>query len=187
MEFRIPEPCPEPWEHMQPRPDGRHCRRCDRTVVDFSVMTRARAEAVARGLKGPVCGRVAIDRRTGEPWFRPPEAAIAPRWAGGVVLAAALTAAGCGTREAARSTPVAITEAEPLGEPLSPIDPEAAPDEPRIETRAVPLAELSLPADPAEPTAEQRRLTAHKRARQAATVAPQYPPHVYPMDGGIGF
>lgn len=33
MELRIPEPCPEPWEAMEPRPDGRHCRRCGAAIA----------------------------------------------------------------------------------------------------------------------------------------------------------
>ncbi|MCB9594330.1 MAG: hypothetical protein H6719_16485 [Sandaracinaceae bacterium] len=163
MEFRIPEPCPEPWEQMEPRSEGRHCRRCDRTLIDFTRMTRARAEAVARGLDGPVCGRLVVHQETGEPWFSP-EAAVAPRWAGGVVLAAALTV-GCGTQTRGGSPELAIVEPEEdLGPPMEPV----TGPEPVVEAapvnRAVPVAELDLAEDSPVPTPEQRRLTAAKQA-----------------------
>lgn len=195
MEFRIPKPCPEPWEEMEARPQGRHCARCDRTLIDFTSMTRRRAEAVARTLEGPVCGRMAYDKKTGEPWFQP-EPARAPHWASGVVLVAALTAAGCGTRarasegeaqselietvEGPQANPEG-TESSPSPEAaLEPLDERADPGEPEIVTRAVPAAELDLPDDPAAPTAEQRRLTRHK---QRASAPPPVPTHVAVYDG----
>ncbi|MCA9607013.1 MAG: hypothetical protein KC619_15510 [Myxococcales bacterium] len=168
MEFRIPEPCPEPWDEMEPRPEGRHCRRCDRTLIDFTVMTRARAEAVARSLDGPICGRLVVHQETGAPWF-PPEASVAPRWAGGVVLAAALTTAGCGTSTPRGSAEIADLDEPPrdLGPRMEPVDPDAPPSPVEAVTRAVPAAELDMPEDSATPTAEQRRLTEMKRAAQA--------------------
>lgn len=178
MEFRIPEPCPEPWDEMEPRPEGRHCRRCDRTLIDFTKMTRARAEAVVRGLDGPVCGRLVVHRETGAPWF-PPEASVAPRWAGGVVLAAALTM-GCGTpTRRGGETIVAELPPEDLGPPMRPNEGEAPPPPPRPESRAVPADELALAEDSAVPTAEQRRLTAAK----VAAAAPPIPPSHVIYDG----
>lgn len=175
MDFRIPSPCPEPWEEMAPRPEGRHCARCDRTLIDFSSMTRARAEAVRRGLVGPVCGRLAVDRETGEPWFVP-ETAAAPRWAGPVVLAAALTL-GCSASGGGAPEEIALEAGPSVGPPMDPVALDA-PAPPQPESRAVPAAELAASQD-GGPSAEQRRLTEAKRARSA----PAYPPHVDVIDG----
>ncbi len=181
MEFRIPEPCPEPWDEMEPRPEGRHCRRCDRTLIDFTVLTRSRAEAVARRMDGPICGRLVVHRETGEPWF-PPEAAASPRWAGGVVLAAALTA-GCGTSTPRGSAEIVRVGApDDLGPPMHPVDPEAPPPPPAPESRPVPVAELADPEDSPVPTAEQRRLTEAKRAA-LAPAPPAVPPNHVIYDG----
>lgn len=35
----IPDPCPQSWERMQVRTEGRYCASCCRTVVDFSLLT----------------------------------------------------------------------------------------------------------------------------------------------------
>ena len=37
----IPEPCSQPWEDMHSDKNGRFCRHCSKTVVDFTRMTDA--------------------------------------------------------------------------------------------------------------------------------------------------
>lgn len=37
--IRIPEPCGERWEEMQPNGCGRFCAQCQKTLIDFSVLT----------------------------------------------------------------------------------------------------------------------------------------------------
>ncbi|MGJ8683734.1 MAG: energy transducer TonB [Nonlabens sp.] len=37
--LRIPEPCHEDWNLMTPSDKGRHCSSCDKTVIDFTVMS----------------------------------------------------------------------------------------------------------------------------------------------------
>lgn len=39
IKLTIPEACHEDWQKMQPDKDGRHCLSCQKTVVDFSLMT----------------------------------------------------------------------------------------------------------------------------------------------------
>lgn len=63
LSIRVASPCSERWADMRPRGDGRHCERCEKTVVDLSRMTRAQAEAVVRGRTGELCVRIAEDDR----------------------------------------------------------------------------------------------------------------------------
>lgn len=37
--IRIPEPCGERWEEMQPSGCGRFCAQCQKTLIDFSILT----------------------------------------------------------------------------------------------------------------------------------------------------
>lgn len=37
--IQIPEPCHEGWQNMTPTEKGRHCKTCDKVVVDFSRMS----------------------------------------------------------------------------------------------------------------------------------------------------
>ena len=163
MEFRVAEPCEEPWSEMEPRGEGRHCARCARTVVDLSTMTRAQAESRVRRATGErLCVRLGMSEQA-EAVFLPPRSR-APRWAGGVVLASAL-AAGCNPGAAPpEEAPIAMEAPEPcdLGPPMQPVgEADAGPTVPDgpTETRAV-LAEIE--DDGATPNAEQRRLTTEK-------------------------
>lgn len=181
MHFDIDEPCDEPWEAMSPRPDGRHCPRCDKTVIDLSGMTRAQAEArVARTRGDRVCVQLAYDLRTDEVLFRPPPSR-APHWAGGLVLVAALGGSGCaGTAEA--ESPIVSADERPsdepcaIGEPMVPIaDAPIAPAE--IGPVATDLATAT------GPTAEQLELTRQKQEAAAATVTPMH--HIGMRRGGM--
>lgn len=37
--INIPEPCPQVWEKMTPKENGRYCASCSTVVVDFTKMT----------------------------------------------------------------------------------------------------------------------------------------------------
>lgn len=105
-----------------------------------------------------------MDASTHEPIFRL-EPAVAPRWAGGLVLAAALVSSSCASSSEASERAEILGEVEPPvdgGPPMLPIGPDAV-AEVELTTRAVPMSELDLPEDSTEPTPEQRRLTARKR------------------------
>jgi hypothetical protein len=39
LALRIPEPCHQDWNDMQPNEKGRHCNACQKTVVDFTSMS----------------------------------------------------------------------------------------------------------------------------------------------------
>lgn len=166
MKLRIPEPCNADWESMEIRPGGRWCQICKKTLVDFAGMTRAQAKARLKLVRGnKVCGRLAIHPDSGEVVFRPdPHRTV--RWAGGVVLAAALTSTGCGTEEPTRITvepEIATIASMPSLPPMMPIEHWAPVEEaPPAVTRAVPAAELALESGGATRTAEQQRLTEQK-------------------------
>lgn len=164
--FEIDNPCEKRWEAMAPRGEGRFCARCERVVVDLSRLTRAQAEARVKRRAGRTCLAVRRDVDTHAPVFRP-EPSVAPRWAGGLVLAAALTGGGCaGSSSAATEAPQIVAEREPAdpGPPMQPIeaDRRVAQLEPALLTRAIPADELDLGPDSATPTAAQRALTERK-------------------------
>ena len=184
MKFRVRRPCDEGWERMEPRPGGRHCARCDHTVVDFTRMTRAQAQARVARARGPVCGHVRVDRGTREVVFVP-EPSRAPRWAGGLVLAAALAGTGCDRAAERDATEIAASEAAGSGgasdgPPMAPVDPsaDAGPGDAGV-TRALRADEIDLPASSGRPTAAQRALTARKHA----PVTPAISPHHDVIDG----
>lgn len=184
-DVEIRNPCEERWEAMERRGEGRYCPRCERTVVDMTRMTRAQAEARMARARGRLCRRLAIDAETGAPLFRP-EPSVAPRWTGGVVLAAALAGSGCGSRaeagapmlEAEAPEVVEADAAPPVldGPPMEPVDTAAVAEaEAALVTGAVPAERLERPAETGEPTARQRRLTERKR-RPASCALPSAQP-----------
>jgi len=168
MKLRLPEPCTQDWDLMEKRPGGRFCQACKKTLIDFSGMTRTQAKARLKLVRGhKVCGRVAVHPDTGEAVFAPDPHRTA-RWAGGVVLAAALSSTGCGLEEPTRILlePEITSIASIPGPPMVPIEHWApAQEEPALVTRAVPAAELEDEPGAATPNAEQRRLTEAKHAR----------------------
>jgi hypothetical protein len=39
IQLQIPEPCHQNWHHMTPKEQGRFCGSCQKTVMDFTLMT----------------------------------------------------------------------------------------------------------------------------------------------------
>ncbi|RAJ85848.1 hypothetical protein CLV59_102554 [Chitinophaga dinghuensis] len=54
----IPSPCKESWDEMVAVTDGRFCKSCQRTVMDFTQFTDEQLLAYFKGQKGAVCGRL---------------------------------------------------------------------------------------------------------------------------------
>ncbi|NLR61902.1 hypothetical protein HGH93_27655 [Chitinophaga polysaccharea] len=52
----VPTPCEENWNDMPLSADGRRCGSCQKTVVDFSLLSDAEIFAVITNSKGTVCG-----------------------------------------------------------------------------------------------------------------------------------
>ncbi|MBX3273765.1 MAG: hypothetical protein KF729_26105 [Sandaracinaceae bacterium] len=160
MHFEITDPCEEPWDSMEPRDGGRYCGRCDKVVVDLSVLSRAQAEAKIGALDADeVCVRLAVDR-FGDAVFQRPPPSRAPHWAAGLVLVSALSASGCAVEEPA---PCLAKHAPITPDPGPPMMPAAvvAVAEPQPVSGAVPADQLADAGD-ARPTSEQRALTEAK-------------------------
>lgn len=57
LRISVPEPCHENWQLMTPADKGRHCKSCDKVVVDFSRMTDAQVVSHFKNYQGKTCGR----------------------------------------------------------------------------------------------------------------------------------
>ncbi|WP_210462862.1 hypothetical protein [Rufibacter roseolus] len=58
----IPEPCHESWNKMTPNEKGRFCQNCQKTVVDFTMMSDAEVIAWLTKQSGNGCGRFRDDQ-----------------------------------------------------------------------------------------------------------------------------
>lgn len=58
----VPTPCDENWSQMTCTAAGRHCSSCNKTVVDFSILSDAAIFAVIANSNGAVCGRFSDDQ-----------------------------------------------------------------------------------------------------------------------------
>lgn len=152
MKFEIPEPCREDWDAMERRPGGRFCQKCRHDVIDLSRMTKRQAKKTLATVKGSyVCVQLATT--DGEATFRPEASRIA-RWAGGLAIAAALSA-GC-----TQSDDNALAVEPPCTvQPMDPLD--------TTEVSTMPVGEptevLVPQGGPQTPTQEQLAMTAEKQ------------------------
>jgi hypothetical protein len=58
----IPEPCHENWQQMTPNEQGRHCMSCQKTVIDFSLMSDQEILQYISTAGSHVCGRFNNDQ-----------------------------------------------------------------------------------------------------------------------------
>ncbi|WP_397301917.1 energy transducer TonB [Nonlabens ulvanivorans] len=57
--LRIPEPCHEDWNQMTPSVKGRHCSSCDKTVIDFTIMSDYQIKDFLKMNQGQkLCGHI---------------------------------------------------------------------------------------------------------------------------------
>jgi len=57
ISISLPEPCGEDWNAMTPNSCGRFCATCQKTVIDFTVMTDAEVLRIFRQSETIPCGR----------------------------------------------------------------------------------------------------------------------------------
>ena len=62
LKLHIPEPCHENWQNMTQQEQGRFCGSCQKTVVDFSVMTDKEILDYFSKSSQHVCGRFTNDQ-----------------------------------------------------------------------------------------------------------------------------
>ena len=68
--LKIETPCHEDWTKMSPNREGRHCGLCDKTVVDFTVMSQEEiTNYLTHNSKAQICGRILVPRKK-EPTFQ---------------------------------------------------------------------------------------------------------------------
>lgn len=62
--LKIETPCHEDWTKMSPNKEGRHCGVCDKTVVDFTVMSQGEiTNYLTHNSKAQICGRILVPRK----------------------------------------------------------------------------------------------------------------------------
>ena len=62
--LKIETPCHEDWTKMSPNKEGRHCGLCDKTVVDFTVMSQEEiTNYLSHNSKTQICGRILVTRK----------------------------------------------------------------------------------------------------------------------------
>ena len=62
--LKIETPCHEDWTKMSPNKDGRHCGLCDKTVIDFTVMSQEEiTNYLTHNSKAQICGRILVPRK----------------------------------------------------------------------------------------------------------------------------
>ena len=62
--LKIETPCHEDWTKMSPNKEGRHCGLCDKTVVDFTVMSQEEiTNYLTHNSKAQICGRILVPRK----------------------------------------------------------------------------------------------------------------------------
>lgn len=62
LHLSIPEPCHENWNQMTPNEQGRHCFSCQKTVVDFTLMSDQEVLNYVSAASSSVCGRFNDDQ-----------------------------------------------------------------------------------------------------------------------------
>lgn len=60
--LHIPTPCHEDWNQMTPQQQGRFCSSCQKTVIDFSVLSDNQVLNIMSKATGNVCGRFQNDQ-----------------------------------------------------------------------------------------------------------------------------
>ncbi len=68
----IPNPCQANWDEMDPAANTRFCESCNRTVHDFSSLTRRQAAGLVENSSGRLCARITYDRRGRIEFLREP-------------------------------------------------------------------------------------------------------------------
>ncbi|MFT3909481.1 MAG: carboxypeptidase-like regulatory domain-containing protein [Ferruginibacter sp.] len=62
IEIQIPHPCHEDWNKMTIEAQGRYCNACQKTVIDFSLMSDEQLVNFFKKKQSHVCGRFSDDQ-----------------------------------------------------------------------------------------------------------------------------
>jgi hypothetical protein len=62
-QIKIPKPCREDWTGMVLKDDGRFCKHCAKSVIDFSGFTDQQLhEYFEQNRNSPICGRIPVSK-----------------------------------------------------------------------------------------------------------------------------
>jgi hypothetical protein len=62
ISINIPEGCTQDWNMMEQRSEGKHCNSCQKTVIDFTLMTDTQLAKFFKKSTSNVCGRFYDDQ-----------------------------------------------------------------------------------------------------------------------------
>ena len=57
VKIQIPQPCSERFDQMPEEGEGRHCSKCDRTLIDYTSLSESELAKVFMEKKGKICGQ----------------------------------------------------------------------------------------------------------------------------------
>jgi hypothetical protein len=103
VHLNIPEPCHENWQQMTPNEQGRHCMSCQKTVVDFTLMSDQGILDYISRASTSVCGRFnndQLDKTYAEKKVKP---VFSFRYAWNVVVATFLLTGSAATAQTSKT------------------------------------------------------------------------------------
>lgn len=62
LHIKVPTPCEQQWEQMQPTASGNFCGSCEKTVIDFTVFSDNQLMEYFKNHASGVCGRFYTDQ-----------------------------------------------------------------------------------------------------------------------------
>ncbi|HEY4149890.1 MAG TPA: carboxypeptidase regulatory-like domain-containing protein [Chitinophagaceae bacterium] len=90
IRMQIQQPCHENWNNMTPGEQGRHCSLCQKTVVDFSILSdREIMDYISQHAHGDTCGRLS-DSQLNRMVERPRERTVSWKYFWSVALGSLL-------------------------------------------------------------------------------------------------
>lgn len=104
VHLNIPEPCHENWQQMTPNEQGRHCMSCQKTVVDFTLMSDQEVLDYISRASSSVCGRFNNDQLDKTYTEKKIKRAYSFRYAWNMVVATFLLAGNAAVAQTKKST-----------------------------------------------------------------------------------
>jgi hypothetical protein len=126
LQLNIAEPCHEDWQNMTPDQQGRFCGSCQKTVVDFSIMSDQEVLNYFLQANHQICGRFAADQVDRELVITEKKKRFSWAYVWNVLLATFLvTEANAQVKPKSKKTVTTITRQGQLGEvaymPVEPV------------------------------------------------------------------
>jgi hypothetical protein len=117
VHLHIEEPCHENWQQMTPNEQGRHCLSCQKTVVDFTLMSDQEILNHISHASSSTCGRFTNDQLNKTYTERKVKPAFTFRYAWNVLVATFLLTGSAATAQSKKSS----KKKEPIGQQVKKI------------------------------------------------------------------